>query len=134
LYAARLEGWITIGQEGVMAATSDELMTIARAAADKIDIRTDVRQFPSFGDVEEQCETEFDDLLETLHDDELFESVDVQRQQDLADALTAALPLEKRGLLDELIDNQARQLWLNQEAAFHLGMAVGMRLAAGRRQ
>jgi hypothetical protein len=121
-------------EEGVMPATSEELMTIARAAADKIDIRTEVRQFPSFGDVEEQCESEFDELLETLHDDDVFESVDVQRQQDIAESLTASLPQEKRDLLDELIDNQARQLWLNQEAAFHLGMAVGMRLAAGRRQ
>lgn len=117
-----------------MSATSDELMAIARAAADKIDVRTEARQFPSFGDVEDQCESEFDELLERLHDDEVFESVDVQRQQDLADTLTGALPQDKRELLDELIDNQARQVWLNQEAAFHLGMAVGMRLASGRRQ
>jgi hypothetical protein len=117
-----------------MSVTSDELMMIARAAADKIDIDTELRQFPSFGDVEEQCESEFDELLETLHDDEVFEPVDVQRQQELADTLTAALPQDKRQLLDELVDNQARQLWLNQEAAFHLGMAVGMRLASGRRQ
>ena len=117
-----------------MSATSDELMTIARAAADKVDIRSDVRQFPSFGDLEEQCEAEIDELLETLHDDEVFEAVDVQRQQELADTLMLALPEDKREQLDELIDNQTRQLWLNQEAAFHLGMAVGMRLAAGRRQ
>lgn len=112
-----------------MPATSDELMTIARDAADKIDIETETRQFPSFGDVEDQCEAELDELLETLHDDELFETVDVQRQQDLAEILMGALPPEKRELLDELIDNQASQLWLNQEAAFHLGMAVGLRLA-----
>jgi molybdopterin converting factor small subunit len=117
-----------------MPATSDELMAIARAAADKIDIHGEVRQFPSFGDVEEQCEAEFDELLETLHDDDVFEAVDVQRQQELADTLAASLPEDKREMLDELIDNQARQLWLNQDAAFHLGMAVGMRLASGRRQ
>ena len=117
-----------------MSVTSDELMTIARAAADKIDVINESRQYPSFGDVEEQCEAEFDELLETLHDDDVFEPVDVQRQQELADTLTAALPADKRELLEELIDNQARQLWLNQEAAFHLGMAVGMRLAGGRRQ
>jgi hypothetical protein len=117
-----------------MSVTSDELMTIARTAADKIEVNTDARQFPSFGDVEDQCEAEFDELLETLHEDEVFEPVDVQRQQELADALTAALPPDKRELLDELIDNQSRQLWLNQEAAFHLGMAVGMRLGGGRRQ
>ena len=32
-----------------------------------------------------------------------------------------------------LVDNLARQVWVNQEAAFHLGMAVGLRLAEGRR-
>lgn len=117
-----------------MSVTSDELMAIARHAADKIDVRTESRQFPSFGDVEEQCESEFDELLEALHEDEVFEAVDVQHQQELADRLTAALPQDKREMLEELIDNQARQLWLNQEAAFHLGMAVGMRLATGRRQ
>lgn len=116
-----------------MSATSDDLMAIARTAADKIDV-TSERQFPTFGDVEDLCEAEFDELLETLHDDEVFEDVDVQRQQELADTLMAALPSEKRELLDELIDNQARQVWLNQEAAFHLGMAVGMRLAARRKQ
>jgi hypothetical protein len=36
-------------------------------------------------------------------------------------------------LIEELVDNLARQVWLNQEAAFHLGMAVGLRLAEGRR-
>ncbi|HEX2311535.1 MAG TPA: hypothetical protein VHH91_12560, partial [Vicinamibacterales bacterium] len=30
---------------------------------------------------------------------------------------------------EDLVDNQAAQVWLQQEGAFHLGMAVGMRLA-----
>jgi hypothetical protein len=84
-----------------MSVTSDELMSIARAAADKIEVHAESRLFPSFGDVEEQCETEFDELLETLHDDEVFEPVDVQRQQELADTVMAALPQDKRELLDE---------------------------------
>ena len=32
-------------------------------------------------------------------------------------------------LLEELVDNQAAQVWLQQEGAFHLGMAVGLKLA-----
>jgi hypothetical protein len=31
--------------------------------------------------------------------------------------------------VESLIDNQAAQVWLQQEGAFHLGMAVGLRLA-----
>jgi len=27
------------------------------------------------------------------------------------------------------VDNQSRHVWLQQEAAFHLGLAVGLRLA-----
>ena len=32
-------------------------------------------------------------------------------------------------LLEDLVDNQAAQVWLQQEGAFHLGMAVGLKLA-----
>jgi hypothetical protein len=28
------------------------------------------------------------------------------------------------------VDNQAAQVWLQQEGAFHLGVAIGLRLAA----
>ena len=41
--------------------------------------------------------------------------------------------LDNEELVEELVDNQTRHLWLHQEAAFHLGMAVGLRLAQGRR-
>ena len=40
-----------------------------------------------------------------------------------------ALPEHLQRLVDELVDNQAAQVWLQQEGAFHLGVAVGLRLA-----
>jgi hypothetical protein len=43
-----------------------------------------------------------------------------------------ALPEHLQALVDELVDNQAAQVWLQQEGAFHLGVAVGLRLAKER--
>ncbi len=40
-----------------------------------------------------------------------------------------ALPEHLQTLVDELVDNQAAQVWLQQEGAFHLGVAIGLRLA-----
>jgi hypothetical protein len=40
-----------------------------------------------------------------------------------------ALPEHLQSLVDELVDNQAAQVWLQQEGAFHLGVAIGLRLA-----
>ena len=91
-----------------MGATSDDLMDIARAGAERIEMADNRVRYPSFSDIEEQCATEYDELLEALHEDE-------------------------HEFIEELVDNLARQIWLNQEAAFHLGMAVGLRLAEGRR-
>jgi hypothetical protein len=116
-----------------MGATSDDLMEIARAGAERLDLPGDRLRYPSFGDIEEQCVAEYDELLNLLHDDELFQPVDVQRQEELAQRLRALLGQENEELLEDLIDNQTRHLWLHQEAAFHLGMAVGLRLAQGRR-
>jgi hypothetical protein len=116
-----------------MAATSDELMDIARAGAERIDMPDTRVRYPSFADVEEQCAAEYDELLSALHDDELFAPADVQRQEELVERLKAVLGEEHDEVLEELVDNLARQVWLNQEAAFHLGMAVGLRLAEGRR-
>ena len=116
-----------------MSVTSDDLMNVARAAAERVDLSQEIRLFPSFSDVEEQCEPEFDELLGLLHDDEVFEPVSVERQEELVGTLQAAIPENAHALLDELIDNLSRQIWLNQEAAFHLGMAVGMRIAEARR-
>lgn len=116
-----------------MGATSDDLMGIARAGAERIDMPDERVRFPSFGDIEEQCAAEYDELLDLLHDDELFQTVDVQRQEELVERLKTLLDGAHDALIEELVDNQARHLWLHQEAAFHLGMAVGLRLAEGRR-
>ena len=117
-----------------MSPTSDDLMDIARAGADKIEIEGESRQFPSFGDIEDQCEDAYGELLDTLHEDELFEPVSLERQGELVNQIKQALRDPKGHLVDELIDNISRHTWLHQEAAFHLGMAVGLRIAQGRRQ
>ena len=116
-----------------MGATSDDLMDSARAGAERIESAENRVRYPSFSDVEEQCATEYDELLEALHDDELFAPADVQRQEEIVQRLKEIVDDEEHELIEELVDNLARQLWLNQEAAFHLGMAVGLRLAEGRR-
>jgi hypothetical protein len=116
-----------------MGATSDDLMDLARAGAERIDMPDNRVRYPSFSDVEEQCAAEYDELLDALHDDELFAPADVQRQEEIVQRLKELVDEEDHELIEELVDNLARQIWLNQEAAFHLGMAVGMRLAEGRR-
>ena len=116
-----------------MGATSDDLMDIARAGAERIEIADNRVRYPSFSDIEEQCANEYDELLEALHDDELFAPADVQRQEEIVQRLKEIVDEDQHELIEELVDNLARQLWLNQEAAFHLGMAVGLRLAEGRR-
>lgn len=116
-----------------MGATSDDLMDIARAGAERIEMPDNRVRFPSFSDIEEQCATEYDELLEALHDDELFAPADVQRQEEIVQRLKETVDETDHELIEELVDNLARQIWLNQEAAFHLGMAVGLRLAEGRR-
>ena len=117
-----------------MSPTSDDLMEIARAGADKIEIEGESRQFPSFSDIEDHCENEYGELLDALHDDELFEPVNLERQEELVNQIKQALSAAKSDLVDELVDNLSRHTWLHQEAAFHLGMAVGLRIAQGRRQ
>ena len=116
-----------------MSATSDDLMDIARAGAERLDLPAVQVRYPSFGDIEEQCAVEYDELLNALHEDELFAPADVQRQEELVEKLKAIAGEDDEELVEELVDNQTRQLWLNQEAAFHLGMAVGLRIAQGRR-
>ena len=114
-----------------MGATSDDLMDIARAGAERIDMPDNRVRYPSFSDIEEQCATEYDELLDALHDDELFAPADVQRQEEIVQRLKELVDEEDQELIEELVDNLARQIWLNQEAAFHLGMAVGLQ-ARGR--
>jgi len=116
-----------------MGATSDDLMDLARAGAERIDMPDDRIRYPNFSDVEDQCAAEYDDLLTALHDDELFAPADVQRQEEIVERLKELTDENDHPLIEELVDNLARQIWLNQEAAFHLGMAVGLRLAEGRR-
>jgi hypothetical protein len=110
--------------------TSEELLEIAAAGAEKLPMSADMRRYPTFSDVEEQCEAEYDQLLDLLREDELFATVDLDLQEQLADTIKTVLPENKHKLLDELIDNQNRHVWLQQEAAFHLGVAVGLRIAA----
>jgi hypothetical protein len=116
-----------------MGATSDDLMDIARAGAERIDMPDERLRYPSFSDIEDQAAAEYDELLNVLHEDELFQPVDVQRQEETVDKLKLLVGTENEELVEDLVDNQTRHLWLHQEAAFHLGMAVGLRLAEGRR-
>jgi hypothetical protein len=109
-------------------------MDIARAGADRIDIEGEARQFPSFSDIEDQCENEYSELLDALHEDEVFEPVSLERQEELQEQIKNLLATDNRELVEELVDNLSRHIWLHQEAAFHLGMAVGLRMATGRRQ
>ncbi len=108
--------------------SADEVMELARACAAKVDL-SDRLAFPSLEDVEEQSSDEYEQLLDALQEDDVFGSVDLERQQQLSEAIEAALPEGRRAMLEEWRDQQTRQLWLMQEAAFHVGLALGMRMA-----
>lgn len=108
--------------------TSDELLELAERCADKLELDGKLRHIPSFSDAEDQCEAEYEDLLQAIHEDELFAPVDIQRQEQLVEQIAAALPEAARSLIVELADNHARHVWLQQEGAYHLGLAVGRRL------
>jgi hypothetical protein len=109
--------------------TSDELLKIAEAGARKVDIAREMRRYPTFSDVEDTADAEYEQLLEALHDDEVFAPVDLERQEQLVELVKRGLPDDRWELLDELVDNLSRQVWLHQEAAYHLGMAMGLRIA-----
>jgi len=108
---------------------SEELLDVARAAASRLDLSPDLRFAPTFALAEEVCGDEFEQMLQLLHEDEVFAPVDLERQERCVDAIKEALTEDQRELLDDLVDNQSRHVWLQQEAAFHLGLAVGLRLA-----
>ena len=108
--------------------TSEELLELADACAAKLDLEGKRRSVPSFSDAEESCEDEYEELLQAIHEDELFAPVDIQRQEQLVEQIAAALPEAQRMLIVELADNHARHVWLQQEGAYHLGLAVGRRL------
>jgi hypothetical protein len=109
--------------------TSDDLMRLARVCADRITPPRKNTQFPSFAEIEEQCGDEYEELLQVLHEDELFEPADLDEQERLVEAIRAGLDENHEDLIEQLVDNQAAQVWLQQEGAFHLGMAIGLRLA-----
>ena len=108
--------------------TSQELLDLAERCAAKLDIDVRQRSIPSFSDAEESAEEEYEALLQAIHEDELFAPVDVQRQEQLVEQIAAALPEAARTLIVELADNHARHVWMQQEGAYHLGLAVGRRL------
>jgi len=108
--------------------TSDELLDLAERCAEKLELDGKLRHVPSFSDTEDLCEDEYEALLEAIHDDELFTPVDIGRQEELVEQIAAALPEDKRMMIVELADNHARHVWLQQEGAYHLGLAVGKRL------
>ena len=54
--------------------------------------------------------------------------MDLQRQEQLVEQIAAALPEPARTLIVELADNHARHVWMQQEGAYHVGLAVGRRL------
>ncbi len=112
--------------------TSDELLELADQCAVKLDLDGKIRHVPSFSDAEEQCEDEYEELLLALHEDELFAPVDIARQEELVEQIAAALPEDLRTLIVELADNHARHVWLQQEGAYHVGLAVGRRLKLRR--
>jgi hypothetical protein len=112
--------------------TSEELLELADSCAQKVDLEGKLRHVPSFSDAEDQCEDEYEALLEAIHEDELFAPVDILRQETLVEQIAAALPEEKRVMIVELADNHARHIWLQQEGAYHLGLAVGRRLRLRR--
>jgi hypothetical protein len=115
----------------ILMPTSEELLELAEECAKKLDIDDKQRHIPSFSDAEEQCEDEYEQLLEAIHEDELFAPVDIQLQETLVENIAAALPEDKRTMIVELADNHARHVWLQQEGAYHLGLAVGRRLRTG---
>ena len=109
-------------------ADRDELTELAEACAARIDLGGVRRLEPGFSDVEEQCEDEYEALLQAVHEDELFAPVDIAHQEGLVERIAAALPEADRQLIVELADNHARHVWMQQEGAYLLGVAVGRRL------
>jgi hypothetical protein len=109
--------------------TSDDVMQLAEACAARVSLPRRIRRYPSFAEVEEQCADEYEDLLGLLHEDDVFAPADLERQEELVRTVQIALPAHLQKLVDELVDNQAAQVWLQQEGAFHLGVAIGLRLA-----
>jgi hypothetical protein len=108
--------------------TSEELLELADKCADKLELDGQLRHVPSFSDAEDAFGDEYDELLQAIHEDELFAPVDIGHQESLVEQIAAALPEDKRTLIVELADNHARHVWMQQEGAYHVGLAVGRKL------
>lgn len=112
--------------------TSEELIELADQCASKLELDGALRNAPSFSDAEDHFGDEYEELLQAIHEDELFAPVDIQRQEQLVEQIAAALPEDKRTLIVELADNHARHVWMQQEGAYHVGLAVGRKLRLRR--
>src|SRR5215211_5390707 len=108
--------------------TSDELLELGDRCAARLELDGKLRHVPSFSDAAEQCEDEYEELLQAIHEDELFAPVDIERQEDLVEQIAAALPEAQRALIIELADNHARHVWMQQEGSYHVGLAIGRKL------
>ena len=108
--------------------TSEDLLELAERCAERLALDGSLRHVPSFSDAEEQCEDEYEALLNAVHEDEVFAPVDLQRQEQLVEQIAAARPESARTLIVELADNHARHVWMQQEGAYHVGLAVGRKL------
>jgi hypothetical protein len=108
--------------------TSDELIELADQCASKLELDGALRHVPSFSDAEDQFGDEYEELLQAIHEDELFAPVDIERQEELVEQIAALLPEDKRTLIVELADNHARHVWMQQEGAYHVGLAIGRKL------
>ena len=105
--------------------TSEELIELADQCASKLELDGALHHVPSFSDAEDQFGDEYDELLQAIHEDEIFAPVDILRQEQLVEQIAAALPEDKRAMIVELADNHARHVWMQQEGAYHVGLAVG---------
>ena len=112
--------------------TSEELIELADRCASKLELDGALRNVPSFSDAEDHFGDEYEELLQAIHEDELFAPVDIQRQEELVEQIAAALPEDTRTLIVELADNHARHVWMQQEGAYHVGLAVGRKLRLRR--
>ncbi|HEY8536370.1 MAG TPA: hypothetical protein VIL25_07965 [Vicinamibacterales bacterium] len=109
--------------------TSEDVMALAEACAAEVTLPRRRRRYPSFSEIEEQCADKYEELLQLLHEDEVFSAANLERQEEIVRTVQVALPAHLQPLVDELIDNQSAHVWLHQEGAFHLGVAIGLRLA-----
>src|SRR4051794_18254970 len=108
--------------------TSEELIELADRCAAKLEMDGKLRHVPSFSDAEEQCEDEYEDLLQAIHEDEVFAPVDVQRQEQLVEAIGGALPEHKRMLTPQPAHSPGRYPWRPREGGSPVGLAFCRRL------